>query len=161
MAAPHRWRLPIREDRVAIGAGRRANGIPMDLRASRGLSEGSAPMDQHRHCPWTVRKQCRSARPRARTQGVATLRDWQSRSKDGAVAEWAGKEESRSAALAFHALWRGKGVIEERSFRKPLRQRGICAKRSANGDADGLPWVRARGRALLNGLHAERLRSIG
>ena len=61
---------------------------------------------------------------------------------------------------AFPTLWRVKGLIEEQSFHKPLRQRAVWAQRSANGDANAPPLVRARGRALQNCLHAERLHAI-
>ena len=42
-----------------------------------------------------------------------------------------------------------------------MRQRAICAQHLASGKAIALPWVRARGRALQNGLHAERVQAIG
>ncbi len=61
---------------------------------------------------------------------------------------------------AFHTLWLVKGSIEKLTFHKPMRQRAVCVQRSAIGDADALPWVRARGRARQNGLHTERLHAI-
>ena len=42
-----------------------------------------------------------------------------------------------------------------------MRQRAVCAKRSANGKANASPWGRARGRALRHCLLAEQLQTIG
>ncbi len=41
-------------------------------------------------------------------------------------------------------------MCQAHAFHKPMRQRAVCAKRLADGLADGVPWVRARGRALQN-----------
>ena len=53
-----------------------------------------------------------------------------------------------------------KGLIEELPFHKPMRQRAVCAQRSANGKVNALPLVRARGRALRHCLLAEQLQTI-
>ena len=66
--------------------------------------------------------------PCARTNGEPMLRTWQTRSKNGEAQGWLRKESCE--APAFH---------------KPLGHREICAKHSANGKPNALPWMRAQG----------------
>ena len=70
------------------------------------------------------------------------------------------KERQIAKRPAFHKPVRVKGSIEYHTFHKPMRQRAVCAKRSANGKANAPPWVRARGRALRHCLLAEQLQTI-
>ena len=75
-------------------------------------------------CPWSVRPQlCR-----ARTKGEIMPRTWQTRSKNGEAQGWLRKGSGK--APASH---------------KPLGHREICAKHSANGKPNALPWMRAQG----------------
>ena len=78
---------------------------------------------------------------------------------------WRGKREGKKVKglgenHTFHKPMQVKGLIEYHTFHKPMRQRAVCAQRSANGEANALPWVRARGRALRHCLLAEQLQPI-
>ena len=65
--------------------------------------------------------------PCARTKGEIMLRTWQTRGKNGEAQGWL-----------------RKGSSEAHTFHKPLGHREICAKHSANGKTNALPWVRAQ-----------------
>ena len=54
-------------------------------------------------------------------------------------------EKGLAEGLPFRNPGDVKGVIKEQTFHKPLRQRAVCAERSAIGEANALPLGRARG----------------
>ena len=54
-------------------------------------------------------------------------------------------EKGLAEGLPFRKPGDVKGVIKEQTFHKPLRQRAVCAERSAIGEANALPLGRARG----------------